>query len=103
MRAAILIRDYHQCQERGPGCTVVATEVDHIIPWFEGGSDDPDNLRGICETCHKPKTQAEAQRARTKFARRRPTPRHPLDSLRQSLEGDGVGGPSRGRSGPRTA
>lgn len=51
--------------DRDPICRVcgnaLATEVDHV--------DDPhnheyDHLQGICEPCHKAKTQAEAAQAR---------------------------------------
>lgn len=41
-----------------------ATEVDHIVPKFEGGTEDDDNLQAICTTCHRAKTRAEALRAR---------------------------------------
>lgn len=71
LRAAILERDGHlcQCDEcRQHGRLLLAREVDHIIPAFEGGTDDPSNLRAINVDCHRAKTAAEAARAR-----RRPT------------------------------
>ena len=40
----------------------LATEVDHVIPQAEGGSEDESNLQAICTDCHKAKTQAEAAR-----------------------------------------
>jgi hypothetical protein len=53
IRKHILERDNHLCQIRGAGCTVHATEVDHIVPISKGGSwYDPTNLRGSCVTCN---------------------------------------------------
>jgi 5-methylcytosine-specific restriction protein A len=52
LRAAILRRD--------PWCTDCgqekSTEVDHVVPKSEGGTDDPRNLRGMCKSCHSRKT-----------------------------------------------
>lgn len=89
LRLAVMSRDGHRCQIAGPRCTVAAVEVDHIVPWSEGGSDALDNLQAVCPECHAPKTQAEAQRARARFSRRRPAARHPLDSLRATLADGG--------------
>jgi 5-methylcytosine-specific restriction protein A len=36
-----------------------ATEVDHIKPLAQGGTDDGDNLQGLCEPCHKAKSAHE--------------------------------------------
>ena len=45
------------CQKNG--LTELATEVDHIIPLFKGGSNDLDNLQGLCRDCHLDKTRKE--------------------------------------------
>jgi 5-methylcytosine-specific restriction protein A len=37
----------------------MASEVDHIIPKAQDGTDDFDNLQAICTDCHKAKTKAE--------------------------------------------
>jgi 5-methylcytosine-specific restriction protein A len=37
----------------------IATEVDHIVPKSQGGTDDDDNLQAICSPCHKTKTGSE--------------------------------------------
>ncbi len=53
LRLVVLARDSRHCQIRLPGCTVTATEVDHIVPRIAGGSDALDNLRSVCHHCHK--------------------------------------------------
>lgn len=62
LRAQVLRRDDHLCQPcliRGNVTT--ATEVDHIIPKAQDGTDDFDNLQSICTECHKLKTTSERQ------------------------------------------
>lgn len=65
----------------GVRCERPGKEVDHIIPYFEGGPDTPDNAMLLCGPHHDDKTQAEARRAAEKkrAAGRRPAERHPLD------------------------
>lgn len=67
LRAKVLKRDGGLCQpcHRRNELTL-AKEVDHIIPEFEGGSNDESNLQSICIACHKAKTQQEAGRARNR-------------------------------------
>ena len=55
-RARIIARD-PIC--RAPGCIHPSTDVDHIVPKALGGSDDDDNLQGLCKTCHSRKTARE--------------------------------------------
>lgn len=38
-----------------------ATELDHIIPLSQGGTDEPANLQGLCGDCHKEKTANESR------------------------------------------
>jgi 5-methylcytosine-specific restriction protein A len=52
-RARILKRDPF-C--RAPGCHEPTTDVDHIIPRRQGGTDADDNLQGLCHTHHSGKT-----------------------------------------------
>lgn len=33
-----------------------SSQVDHKIPLCKGGTDDRENLQGICEKCHDEKT-----------------------------------------------
>ncbi|MGV9364512.1 HNH endonuclease signature motif containing protein [Amycolatopsis sp. NPDC003731] len=59
-----------------------STEVDHIIPYAEGGTDDEANARGVCAPCHDEKSKAERARglARYRASRRgqaRKPERHP--------------------------
>ena len=36
-----------------------STQVDHKIPICKGGTDERDNLQGICSECHELKTAAD--------------------------------------------
>lgn len=60
LRLKALERDKHLCQmclKRGIFTT--ATDVDHIVPLAQGGSDDMENLQSLCHECHKQKTCQE--------------------------------------------
>lgn len=60
----------HMCGRYG------ATEVDHIVPIFEGGANNPLNMAMIHATpCHQDKTRAETLRAHPTTTR--PVPPHP--------------------------
>ena len=37
---------------------------DHIVPLWEGGGNDDDNLQAICANCHSEKSILEAARRR---------------------------------------
>lgn len=45
-----------------PGCTQMATDVDHIVAKAKGGTDDRTNLRALCHSCHSRKTGREDKR-----------------------------------------
>ncbi|WP_374726411.1 HNH endonuclease [Herbaspirillum seropedicae] len=66
MKTAALVASDHWCVE----CLVVgvqrlAVEVDHRIPLWRGGSNEPSNLQGLCKAHHDAKTAQEAgERAR---------------------------------------
>lgn len=77
----VMRRDNRRCQIQSPECTGRAFAVDHIIPVFEGGTDDIDNLQAVCIPCHALKTQAEAQRSRSRVSRKRPRAPHPSEGL----------------------
>ena len=57
-RAKILAATGHVCAR--PGCPDKATDVDHILPLWLGGSNREKNLEGLCEAHHAAKTKAEA-------------------------------------------
>jgi 5-methylcytosine-specific restriction endonuclease McrA len=39
-------------------------QIDHIIPWAEGGPTNTNNLQAICPKCHKTKTRLSPAKAR---------------------------------------
>ena len=49
-----------------PGCSALATQDDHIVPWSQRGAwtyeewDHPSNHQGLCVPHHKAKTQRES-------------------------------------------
>ena len=95
LRRKVLARDHHVCQLALADCLVSATEVDHIVPVFEGGTDDVANLRAVCSSCHKQKTQEEAQRAAGRMSRKREQQMHPLQAAILGRKGVGIPPPRR--------
>jgi len=65
-RNAIKARDCGLCQRcKRAGKTTVGSVVDHIVPLWQGGSDEDSNKELLCDPCHDTKTTAEAtQRAK---------------------------------------
>lgn len=60
-----MLRDCGLCQVCAQQSIVaLASEVDHITPKAEGGTDADANLQAICGPCHKAKTAIEGLRAR---------------------------------------
>lgn len=41
------------------GERTLATQIDHIVPLFKGGKDEPSNRQPLCEACHGRKTVEE--------------------------------------------
>jgi 5-methylcytosine-specific restriction protein A len=59
--------------DRDPYCRMchaaASCIVDHIVPQIEGGSDDDENLQGLCGPCNDLKTAADdARRGRLPHA-----------------------------------
>jgi 5-methylcytosine-specific restriction enzyme A len=64
-RKRVLVRDKYLCQLCMKAKRVrVATDVDHIVPRAQGGSEADDNLQSLCGDCHKAKTAREGQTPR---------------------------------------
>ena len=71
-RKAIFERDHYLCQHHLLKNEYVAVDLhgsnagvcDHIMPLFEGGTDDDDNLQTLCKACSDIKTTAESVRGR---------------------------------------
>lgn len=69
LRKVVIQRDGGLCQPcRREGRVTTFTEVDHIVPKAEGGTDSHDNLQCICDPCHREKTLQESLRARQRDA-----------------------------------
>lgn len=80
LRNQIMLRDKGLCVPcQSAGRVSPATEVDHIVPKAQGGTDAPGNLQAICPYCHKTKTAYESTGA-TASAKPEwlPTPRIPV-------------------------
>ncbi len=71
LRRIVLERE-KTCRWRLPGCLVVATECDHIVPVSVGGSNSLDNLAAACSHCNRLRG-AQAGAAATARRRRRST------------------------------
>ena len=53
VRRIVLDRDQYRCMIQMEGCTVTATQVDHIAPLAFGGAPyDVNNLRASCANCN---------------------------------------------------
>ena len=44
------------------GRVTPATDLDHILPKAQGGTDRLDNLQPLCRACHDDKTRADNRR-----------------------------------------
>lgn len=68
-RERIRARDCGLCQAcKRKGRTSIGGPVDHIVPLWDGGSDDDSNKEVLCVPCHDAKSAREAAvRARRGF------------------------------------
>ena len=53
------------CEAKGK--TRKAEHIDHIIPLYQGGTDDLVNLQGLCIPCHEAKTAKDAGQERKTY------------------------------------
>ena len=64
LRIEVMNRDRGLCQTcKRAGRITQATEVDHIIPKHQNGTDSLTNTEAICSACHRAKTSTEGRRA----------------------------------------
>ncbi len=89
-RRARVLAEHPMCQ--WVGCTLPATDVDHILSKSLGGTDDHLNLRALCAVHHRLKTATDAGRRR---AVRKGAPRPSREAIQREERAAGVGG--RGR------
>lgn len=80
----ILKRDHHRCQwvryDTDKRCLRHATDVDHILPYSQGGTDVDANLQALCPYHHKKKSGREgglASGISRRAARDAAVPLHP--------------------------
>lgn len=92
LRQQVLERDSYLCCECARvGRVSAASDVDHIVPKSQGGTDDLSNLQSLCPSCHRAKTQAESQGGRSKvWAACRKTARSVIFSARAIFGTGGV-------------
>jgi 5-methylcytosine-specific restriction endonuclease McrA len=55
VRVSVLHRDGYKCVFCGRSSKQAQLEVDHIVPFCEGGSNDPNNLQTLCIDCNRGK------------------------------------------------
>ena len=60
-KSKVYLRKHPTCEECGQAKSMA---TDHIKPRALGGSDDWENMRALCSSCHARKTGAEAARMR---------------------------------------
>lgn len=66
IRRQVLERDQHICRIGAPGCTLVANQVDHIVPVSRGGAWwDLANLRAACPRCNNGRNAIASKASRT--------------------------------------
>ncbi|HIC7213966.1 HNH endonuclease [Burkholderia stabilis] len=60
-RRRIAVAQQFKCQRCGCVWMPWRDQVDHDVPLEQGGSNEDDNLKLLCDDCHKLKTAEEAR------------------------------------------
>ncbi|PSO88617.1 MAG: HNH endonuclease [Cyanobacteria bacterium SW_8_48_13] len=55
VRVSVLHRDGHKCVFCGRSAKQLQLEVDHIVPFSQGGSNNSQNLQTLCIDCNRGK------------------------------------------------
>jgi 5-methylcytosine-specific restriction enzyme A len=55
IRVGVLSRDGYKCVFCGRNSKEVTLEIDHVIPFSGGGSNESDNLQTLCFDCNRGK------------------------------------------------
>lgn len=62
IRQSVMVRDGMMCQMCQKNCMgKYNAHVDHIKPLVEGGTDDMENLRLLCQRCHNARTATDSR------------------------------------------
>ncbi|BAZ06825.1 HNH endonuclease [Calothrix sp. NIES-3974] len=67
VRQYVFERDNYQCQSCGQQSPQTNLTIDHIIPLFQGGTNDISNLQTLCLTCNVRKKHHFDPRFRRQF------------------------------------
>lgn len=62
LRAELFARDPLCAECRRQGRVTLATQRDHRVSLEEGGTEDLENIQGLCHDCHDAKSKAERAR-----------------------------------------
>lgn len=68
LRRSVLERDGHLCLHCG---TDKWLTIDHVLPRFQGGSEDIENLQTLCRACHDKKDAMTANAAEERWSNER--------------------------------